>query len=426
MPNYATLQELTAADVKTFDDDAKKLLAMMTMAKWRGYLSSQNHAIMHAPDGVSTIAVSRDSLRGRSGRNAKADFERWLKGQVDEITDHMEAVERLEHSPFGDLTQALTHPRVEKGGWGWRDGAPIGLRTDAAVEIKRNQEVCEWMNSRTREQRKDEGALLYDAKAPLSWAVFDTRGWPSLVGHGSGTTAEEAYANFLTLDPDAFPGQRPELTPEESTNVATMYECPDCGQTWDNRHAVAAHRAGAHSTKVWTCEVCGREFKSAGTIALHTGTHNKAPCPECGDAVVPHFLTRHLAKHENARAKAEGKGPVVQTEPRGNARPRTLCAICGEAVSQKAMVAHLATHTAQAPATVSQAPATVSPDITLTSGDSGDVLAKIRAIVAEPLVAQNLALEARVAELEAQNQRLVAEREDAKARIALILEAVQA
>lgn len=415
MPSYDTLTEIKAADVRTFDDDAKKLLAMMAMAKWRGYLSGSNHAIMHAPDGTTTISVSRDSLRGRSGRNARADFERWLRNEVASATEIVQEHDALAKSPFGDLTRSAP-PMVDKGDWGWRNGAPIGLHKDAALEIKRDEEVCAWMNARTPSQRQEEGVLLYNEKTPRHWSLFDTRGWPSLVGHGSQTTPEEAYSRFLELDPDAFPGHQPApADPEETTtDVATMYQCTEegCGKAFESKAALKAHTIAMHASEPWICPECGREFRSAGTRALHEAGHNKEVCPECGDEIVPHFMTRHLDKHAKEAARKAAAEEAGKTHAEA-----TIDAAIAHVKEPKAKA------TRAKPEPLPE-PVPVSPDVTLTSGD--DQLEQIRAIVSAPLLAENQALRARVSELERENAGLVKEREDAKARMALIMEAMQA
>lgn len=72
---------LTPSDVKAFDDFSTDLILEMTEHGWVGRISSKGHAILRAPDSDTTHAVSRDSLRGRSGRNSRAVFTRWLSGQ---------------------------------------------------------------------------------------------------------------------------------------------------------------------------------------------------------------------------------------------------------------------------------------------------------------------------------------------------------
>ncbi|AWN07788.1 hypothetical protein HOT31_gp117 [Microbacterium phage Hendrix] len=74
-------ERLTKADVPAFDQEALKLLCEMQDAGWRGRVSVRGHAILYAPDGVTTAAFARSSLRGRSGRNARATFERWKRAQ---------------------------------------------------------------------------------------------------------------------------------------------------------------------------------------------------------------------------------------------------------------------------------------------------------------------------------------------------------
>lgn len=69
---------LTRPDIPShFDQRATELVLEAMAAGWTGYISGRSHAILYAPDGRGTISVTRDSKRGRSGRNARAAFERW-------------------------------------------------------------------------------------------------------------------------------------------------------------------------------------------------------------------------------------------------------------------------------------------------------------------------------------------------------------
>lgn len=80
MAEYTRLQR---TDLTTFDKEATTLVLEAMDYGWLGRISSKNHAILRAPDGQTTISVSRDSLRGRSGRNCRAQFDRWLKEHTD-------------------------------------------------------------------------------------------------------------------------------------------------------------------------------------------------------------------------------------------------------------------------------------------------------------------------------------------------------
>lgn len=73
--------ELRRTDLRTFDQEMTDLIMEMTDHGWTGRVSSNGHAIMRAPDGEDTHSISRSSLRGRSGRNARAAFDRWLRQQ---------------------------------------------------------------------------------------------------------------------------------------------------------------------------------------------------------------------------------------------------------------------------------------------------------------------------------------------------------
>lgn len=75
----ARAEQLTRADLKSFDAQSTQIVLEYMELGWTGYISTKGHAIVLSPDGESTEAVSRDSLRGRSGRNQRAALERWKR-----------------------------------------------------------------------------------------------------------------------------------------------------------------------------------------------------------------------------------------------------------------------------------------------------------------------------------------------------------
>lgn len=82
MPRFIDLAEpITARDIKKFDQEAKELVADFQEAGWRGYLSNQGHAIMMAPDGVTTSSVSGHSGGPHLAKTARADLKRWQREQ---------------------------------------------------------------------------------------------------------------------------------------------------------------------------------------------------------------------------------------------------------------------------------------------------------------------------------------------------------
>lgn len=68
-------------ELRRFDAQATALILEAVAAGWIGYISNRNHAILYAPDRRGTISISRDSKRGRSGRNADAAYRRWQARQ---------------------------------------------------------------------------------------------------------------------------------------------------------------------------------------------------------------------------------------------------------------------------------------------------------------------------------------------------------
>lgn len=83
MSDQLSRQEISQS--LTFDKEMTELMLEMQEAGWTARITKRGHAIMKAPDGVTTAALSRDSLRGRAGRNARAEFERWKRQSVDEM-----------------------------------------------------------------------------------------------------------------------------------------------------------------------------------------------------------------------------------------------------------------------------------------------------------------------------------------------------
>lgn len=75
MTKYRRLQR---DDIAAFDSTATDLVMEATDHGWVGRVTKRGHAVMRSPDGKWSMTLSRDSLRGRSGRNARSYFERWL------------------------------------------------------------------------------------------------------------------------------------------------------------------------------------------------------------------------------------------------------------------------------------------------------------------------------------------------------------
>lgn len=81
MPSSEDVGPLSVHDLRTFDEEGRALLLDMQEKGWVGRRTSRGHVLMYAPDGEHTLTFSRESLRGRAGRNARGYFTRWLRLQ---------------------------------------------------------------------------------------------------------------------------------------------------------------------------------------------------------------------------------------------------------------------------------------------------------------------------------------------------------
>ena len=72
---------LTRGDLTTFDDFMTNIVMEYTTLGWVGKMSKKGHAVLRAPDGETTVSVSRSSSRASSGTRARADLDRWKNNQ---------------------------------------------------------------------------------------------------------------------------------------------------------------------------------------------------------------------------------------------------------------------------------------------------------------------------------------------------------
>ena len=91
-----TVPPLPASELARFDDESVRLIRTMESAGWRGRVSARGHAIMRAPDGITTASVTKDHDKHRRTRqNAWAEFDRWQRRATTDTIIHL-----LEDSPM--------------------------------------------------------------------------------------------------------------------------------------------------------------------------------------------------------------------------------------------------------------------------------------------------------------------------------------
>jgi hypothetical protein len=75
----AETRRLIPNDLKGWDRDMAGLVLRASQLGWTGRISGNNHAIMLAPDGVTTMSVPPKKGGKRAYDNTKADLNRWIK-----------------------------------------------------------------------------------------------------------------------------------------------------------------------------------------------------------------------------------------------------------------------------------------------------------------------------------------------------------
>jgi hypothetical protein len=214
---------LTRQDLPAFDNEAASIVLDASEMGWLGRISTKGHAIMRAPDGNTTISVSRDSSRGRSGKNARADLERWKNRQPG--------------TAFGiDANTVSAEEEVELD----RLSALSSRNPLARTYVKSLLD-----GGTDKEDLRERIAIIGDPSHPDQWVCMDT-------------LTKEVFAWSDDLGPHeamviAYETMR--LPIPGVPAVPAEPECPECHKTFVTPRALASH-AKTHKPSV-TCDVPG-------------------------------------------------------------------------------------------------------------------------------------------------------------------------
>jgi hypothetical protein len=288
-------------ELKHFDSDAKTLVLKMQAAGWRGHMTNTGHAFMYAPDGATTASVSRSSLRGRSGKNATAVFDRWIRQQK----QAREAAEQP--NAFGLTAAQLGEP----------DSTPIPdiggklAPTALVAEMRRSEAYIAFVRkfATSDETAAASQMILPSWERPREWAVFDiTVTPPVLVAHGSKCDVDQAWLRLQELHPEYFGVVVEDVNGGQDMKV---YVCntEGCTMQFESAGALNLHRSGKHP-ELLTCPVegCGREVRGHGGLGAHMRSHRPkvvqegatvAPPPQSvnGATVAPPITTDVVMSH---------------------------------------------------------------------------------------------------------------------------------
>lgn len=282
------LEQVTPDQIKHFDHDAIHLVMDYHLAGWRSQMTNQGHVFLKAPDGQETASVTRDSLRGRSGRNAAAPLKRWRR----RIAAEAEAAEKAKRTAAG---AAFGIEDLRTAQHDTHNDLPPRVR----AAIKKHPDVTAYLaeNGERKVKFKEAAEILYvgvelGADKPWERWTFVDKSINKLIAHGPGYTRAEALR---------------ELRAEGQLRPATEEEL----------------MAEAEGT---TCPECGFEAKNAGSLSMHVKIkHTGFVCPECGENTG--HAGRSLARH---RLAEHGVTPAFAEKRAAQAKRANTCPECGE------------------------------------------------------------------------------------------------
>ncbi len=422
---------LTQRDLRTFDGESTALIFEAQQHGWRGHVSTRGHVLLRAPDGVTTMSISRDSLRGRSGRNMRAEFDRWRRKQRQELVEKVSA--KADEFRAMTVRDAFGLTRRDRERAGEDDYQPPALLD----ELREDEALAAWYAEHKHSEKRRKQTLWWvDEKNPRRWFAIDTYTVPPvLISHGSRITTDEVWAIALEEKPGLF-GQDEQTTAAGGADVKA-YRCSACGETFEDKAQMTSHSVAAHREPI-PCPHCERTYKTRGALNLHITTGHTGPvtCPECGKVCKNQSgFGRHFSVHKKAAAEAEAEALQAEADALGVA-PDTSQPAAAEVLDELV--------DAGPPEVVDEPPAGVAgggaSGVSSPEPPSGDVLldylevvpqgedaeqivASLRALVAAPLVAEIRRLNAEVSRLVEENEKLQTQAGDWEARWALIREA---
>jgi hypothetical protein len=394
---------LTTADIRTFDDDAKRLVMDFQAVGWRGYLNKNHHVFMLSPDGGSTASISRSSLRGRSGKNARAQLTGWLRRQVEEA----QAIAEARHTAFGVLPDEPKSLPTYHG-----EGANR-VTTRMLAEMKRAPALSAW--------HKEHGTLAAlnilmpnEDESDDRWAAFDLSGpAPVLLAHSPRLEESAAWEALHADRPEVFGVPENDQGRIEEDTVAKLYKCGQCEQTFDNPPKLGMHVQQEHPTRTFPCDQCDKVLKTAGALNLHrNGKHptlKVCPVEGCGfETLNSGAFKRHTVKNHEPAAAVDVVDETVLPEVEEVVVPDADDGDTGVTSPGRhgdVLLDHL--------------------EYVPEGNDAEDQIAKIRAIVAAPLVAELRTVRAERDRYRDEVEKLTKERADFEARWNLMQEAMR-
>jgi hypothetical protein len=448
--------QVSLDEIRTFDGDAQKLVEQYHAAGWSSRRSSKGHVIAYSPDGKASTSISRDSLRGRSGRNAAAPLKKWLRDQ--------EAKKAAKGAAFGiaDIDEA-TKPIEER----FSGEVPVRIVRELAgnPQLVAYIEALEAKGIKPFDHRLSVGGVSEDV---TQWFVADLVTHEIII-HSSAITLDRAYE--IARESEMLPP----LADKDET--VKMFECDQCQERFENTSHLEFHRKRIHDG--FSCKDCDHEpFTSGNSLAKHReevhgvlrkGTIAKAVkerrwCEDCRQVFdTPNGLAGHLGRmHRSDAGSLPEQVLALLTDNGGTfSVSQARAQLPDQSASRISQAFGALVHQGRAvrvgrgeyglptgrDVTVTSPGQAVTPDrdtggdvtgtspvtaltnllVDLPDGDTAvDMIAKIRAVVTPPLITQLREVTAERDRLVHDNELLTKELGDLKARFDLLKEALGA
>ena len=241
----ASWKKLTRSDIRTFDDRSTEIvLSAMKVDGAEGRVSSRGHAILRAPNG-ETMSVSRKmSHLNRGGQNIESEFGR-IFGHLLDQQEHADEASRASVAPA-----PIEHPERE-----------VVMRPCTV-------EGCD-------QQFATDGAYFTHTRRDHSICYTCTP--PVVVADEEALTVHISEEHVSTEAPSG-----------EADEKAEVYSCPECGKEYEMLRFLGAHRYKAHGVQgesaraqqrraaeaeangaVFACPTCGAEFDTPQKRGVH-------------------------------------------------------------------------------------------------------------------------------------------------------------
>lgn len=260
-------QRLNRSDVKAFDSTMWGIIADAQAEGWLFSVSTKGHAIGRSPDGTATMSVPPSDKR-RSGKNARADLQRWQVQQSRTPADQRKIDAALEQMKdplhgFSDEQIAENTERIlaDFAAQNPDDAAKVG---DGTLVVLRNilgerETLSRIMQYISAYQRMPE-IVTVDLDSETGVANVDSRAW------------RIQWVFFDAVDHHVVLSGGPKMDDEIAEQyVAELVAarvrladrtCPTCQKVFDDLRARRAHES-AHR-KATVCPNCGGQYVGIG------------------------------------------------------------------------------------------------------------------------------------------------------------------